>query len=99
MMGFAVWISGRAAAGVWVVPLAFAGSLHPALEALFGSSNLYSIILPPTGFAGWLFQTAGRRSTLLQHHVSSYPVSAVAIGAPADTANIDPSFAGHSCWI
>ena len=58
MMGFAVWISGRAAAGVWVVPLAFAASLHPALEALFGSDNLYSIIHPPTGFAGWLFQTS-----------------------------------------
>jgi hypothetical protein len=58
MMGFAVWISGRVAAGVWVVPLAFAASLHPALEALFGSGNLYSILLPPTGFAGWLFQTS-----------------------------------------
>jgi hypothetical protein len=58
MMGFAVWISDRAAAGVWVVPLAFAASLHPVLEAVFGAENFYTIFLPPTGFAGWLFQTS-----------------------------------------
>ena len=57
MMGFAAWIGGRALAGVLVVPLAFAASLHPILEAIFGAENLYSYILPPTGFAGWLFQT------------------------------------------
>src|SRR5208283_656122 len=43
MMGFAVWISDRAAAGVWVLPLAFAGSLHPVLEAIFGVENFYTI--------------------------------------------------------
>jgi len=58
MMGFAVWIGGRAAAGAWVVPLAFAASLHPVLEAVFGAENFYTIFLPPTGFAGWLFQTS-----------------------------------------
>ncbi len=57
MMGFAAWIGGRAAAGVWVVPLAFAASLHPVVEAIFGAENFYSYVLPPTGFAGWLFQT------------------------------------------
>jgi hypothetical protein len=57
MMGFAAWIGGRAAAGVWLVPLAFAASLHPVLEAIFGGENFYTYILPPTGFAGWLFQT------------------------------------------
>src|SRR5271169_1991388 len=58
MMGFAVWIGGRAAASVWVVLLAFAASLHPVLEAVFGAENFYTIFSPPTGFAGWLFQTS-----------------------------------------
>jgi hypothetical protein len=58
MMGFAVWIGGRAAAGVWVVPLVFAASLHPVLEAVFGAENFYTIFSPPTGFAGCLFQTS-----------------------------------------
>jgi hypothetical protein len=58
MMGFAAWIAGRVAAGLWVVPLAFAASLHPVVETIFGAENFYSYILPPTGFAGWLFQTA-----------------------------------------
>jgi hypothetical protein len=66
MIGFAVWISGRSAAGVWVVPLAFAASLHPVLETIFGNRNLYTIILPPTGFAGWLFQT-----TWAPQHIAS----------------------------
>jgi hypothetical protein len=58
MMGFAAWIGGRAMAGVWVVPFAFAASLHPVLEAIFSGENLYTVVLPPTGFAGWLFQTS-----------------------------------------
>ncbi len=57
MMGFAAWISGRVSAGIWVVPLCFAASLHPILEWLFGAKAFYSIVLPPTGLAGWLFQT------------------------------------------
>jgi hypothetical protein len=58
MMGFAAWIGGRAMAGVWVVPFAFAASLHPVLEAIFSGENLYTVVLPSTGFAGWLFQTS-----------------------------------------
>ncbi|HET7381724.1 MAG TPA: hypothetical protein VFJ59_03955, partial [Pseudolabrys sp.] len=65
MMGFAAWIGGRAAA-VWVVPLAFAASLHPVLEAVLGDKVYYSIFLPPTGFAGWLFQT-----TWAPQHIAS----------------------------
>jgi hypothetical protein len=57
VMGFAAWIGGRATAGLWVLPLAFAASLHPVVEIIFGAENFYSYILPPTGFAGWLFQT------------------------------------------
>jgi hypothetical protein len=65
MMGFAAWIGGRAAAA-WVVPLAFAASLHPVLEAVLGDDVYYSIFLPPTGFAGWLFQT-----TWAPQHIAS----------------------------
>jgi hypothetical protein len=57
MIGFATWIGGRAA-GLWVVPLALAASLHPVLEYIFGAQAFYSIMLAPTGLAGWLFQIA-----------------------------------------
>ena len=65
MMGFAAWIGGRAAA-VWIVPLAFAASLHPILKAVLGDDAYNSIFLPPTGFAGWLFQT-----TWAPQHIAS----------------------------
>jgi hypothetical protein len=58
MMGFAAWIGRRSVAAVWVVPLAFAASQYPVLRAIFGANALYSVISPPTGFAGWLFQTS-----------------------------------------
>jgi hypothetical protein len=58
MMGFAAWIGRRSVAAVWVVPLAFAASQYPVLGAIFGANALYSVISPPTGFAGWLFQTS-----------------------------------------
>lgn len=58
MSGFAVWFNNRSDAGVFVVPLAFAASLHPVLEFLLGPQAYYSIFLPPTGLAGWLFQTS-----------------------------------------
>ena len=48
MMGFAAWIGGRAAA-VWVVPLAFAASLHPVLEAVLGDDIYYSDISSADG--------------------------------------------------
>jgi hypothetical protein len=57
MMGFSVWIGGRAAGALGVAPLAFAASLYPVLEAALGARNLYTVIQKPTGFAGWLFQT------------------------------------------
>ena len=58
MAGFAVWIGNRANAGLFAVALAFAASLYPVLEFLLGPATFYSIFLPPTGFAGWLFQSA-----------------------------------------
>jgi hypothetical protein len=58
MMGFAAWIGRRSAAAAWVLPLAFAASQYPVLKAIFGADALYLVISPPTGFAGWLFQTS-----------------------------------------
>lgn len=66
MMGFAVWIAGRTSAAYFVVLLAFAASLHPVVEFLVRPEVLYSYMLPPTGFAGWLFQT-----TWAPQHVAS----------------------------
>ncbi|MGH7880738.1 MAG: hypothetical protein ACREQD_14755, partial [Candidatus Binataceae bacterium] len=65
MMGFAAWVAKRSAAAVWVVPLAFAASLYPILETVAGEAY-DSYFLPPTGFAGWLFQT-----TWAPQHVAS----------------------------
>lgn len=66
MMGFAVWIGGRASAAYFAVLFAFAASLHPVVEFLARPETLYAYLLPPTGFAGWLFQ-----STWAPQHVMS----------------------------
>lgn len=66
MMGLAAWIGGRTSAGLWVLPLALAASLHPVLEFLIEPGRFYSLILPPSGLAGWLFQT-----TWAPQHVAS----------------------------
>ncbi len=57
MIGIASWIGGRSA-GLWIAPLAFAGSLRPTLELLLGAQTLGEILLQQTGLAGWLFQSA-----------------------------------------
>lgn len=56
--GLAVWIARRAEAGLYAPAFAFAASLHPVLASLMGAEPFYSIFLPPTGLAGWLFQTS-----------------------------------------
>ena len=66
MMGFAVWIGGRASAAYFVVLLAFAASLHPVLEFVVPPETLYGYLLPPTGFAGWFFQ-----ATWAPQHIAS----------------------------
>lgn len=58
MASLAVWFSRRAEAALYVPLLAFAASLHPVLAFLLGPERFYSIFLPPTGLAGWLFQTS-----------------------------------------
>jgi len=58
LMGVAVWLGKRPAAAILVVALAAAASLRMTLSALFGSYTLQPFLATPTGFAGWLFQSA-----------------------------------------
>ena len=58
MMGLAVWLSRRPGAALVVVLLAAAASLRVTLSTLFGSNGLEPFLASPTGFAGWLFQSA-----------------------------------------
>jgi hypothetical protein len=57
MMGLAAWFGARTSAAFFVLPLCLAASLRPCLIWVFGP-ELYNYILPPTGFAGWLFQAS-----------------------------------------
>jgi len=58
MMGIAVRLAGRRSAALWVVPLALAASLRPVLGMIWSREQLDAVLLPATGFAGWLFQSA-----------------------------------------
>jgi hypothetical protein len=58
MMSIAVWLSKSSAAGFIVVALAAAASLRETSNLLFGSYRLEPFLASPTGFAGWLFQSA-----------------------------------------
>ncbi|HEY2528690.1 MAG TPA: hypothetical protein VGJ20_12210 [Xanthobacteraceae bacterium] len=58
MMGLAVWLSKRATAAIAVVALAAAASLRATLSFIFGSYTLEPFLVPPNGFAGFLFQSA-----------------------------------------
>ncbi len=55
MIGLATWISGRKLAALVVILVCATGSLRPLLAYIPG---IDSVIVPQTGFAGWLFQTA-----------------------------------------
>jgi hypothetical protein len=58
VIGFSIWLSNRASAGVFVVAVAATASLRPALEWLFGEATAHALIRWATGFGGWLFQTS-----------------------------------------
>ncbi len=55
MIGLATWISGRRMAAPLTLLVCATGSLRPLLAMIPG---IDSVILPQTGFANWLFQTA-----------------------------------------
>ena len=58
MIALAVWLSGRAGAAVLVIALAASASLREVLNLLFGNYELEPFLQQPSGFAGWLFQSA-----------------------------------------
>jgi hypothetical protein len=58
MMAAAIWLGKQARAAIWVVAFAAAASLRETLRPLFGSYSLEPFLQQPTGFAGWLFQSA-----------------------------------------
>lgn len=57
-MGVAAWLSGRVLAAALVLPLAAAGSMRPALSVLFGADRVAGVFDWPSGFSGWMFQSA-----------------------------------------
>jgi hypothetical protein len=58
MMGLAVLLGRRASAAIWAVALAAAASMRMPLSFIVGSYTFEPVLAPPTGFAGWLFQSA-----------------------------------------
>ncbi len=56
MMGLAVWLSKRGIAAIFVVALATAGSLWVPLSWIFQIKGFASVLAPPIGMGGWLFQ-------------------------------------------
>ena len=58
MIGLAVWLSGRATSGLWVVVLAATASVRPLLYGMFGVESAEAIVGYRSGFGGWLFQTS-----------------------------------------
>ncbi len=58
LIGLAVWLSGRARAGLWLVALAATASMRPLLNWPFGRDAAETIIGYESGFGGWLFQTS-----------------------------------------
>ena len=58
MLALANWFSGRATALLWVLLLNTALSCRVALAALVGTEAVHQVLMPATGFGGWLFQAA-----------------------------------------
>jgi hypothetical protein len=58
MMALAVWLSRRAGAAILVIALAASASLRGVLNLLFDNYELEPFLQRPSGFAGWLFQSA-----------------------------------------
>ena len=58
MLGLANWFGGRATALLWVLLLNAALSCRVVLAGLFGTDAVHQVLMPATGFGGWLFQAA-----------------------------------------
>ena len=57
IMGLALWF-GRGSAPGWALLFAATGSLRFVFWFVFGAQRLDGLLAHPTGFAGWLFQSA-----------------------------------------
>jgi hypothetical protein len=58
MMGIAVWLGKQSHAALIVVLLAAGASMRGTLNWLFHTGDLEPFLTPPTGLAGWLFQSS-----------------------------------------
>jgi hypothetical protein len=58
MLAFANWFSGRATAMLWILLLNAALSCRMVLAGLLGTRAVHQVLMPATGFGGWLFQAA-----------------------------------------
>ncbi len=74
MMGLAVWLAQRAAAAIWVVALAAAGSMWITLFWIFRGDDFRPVLWPSTGMSGWLFQ-----ATWVPQHLMAASCAVVAV--------------------
>jgi len=58
MMGIAVWLGKRSHAALIVVVLAAGASMRGTLNWLFHTGDLEPLLMPPSGLAGWWFQSS-----------------------------------------
>ncbi|MGI8525460.1 MAG: hypothetical protein ACR2K5_04675 [Pseudolabrys sp.] len=81
MCGLAIWISGRAAASVWVVVLGATASIRPLLDWIFGASRTEQFAGYRSGFGGWFWQISWA-----PQHVTSAMCVVLAIYMLVETA-------------
>jgi hypothetical protein len=74
MMGLAVWLSSRAASAFWVLAVSATSSIRDILGWIFGWSIVRTVSGGPTGFGGWLFQSAWA-----PQHVASAGCAVIAV--------------------
>jgi hypothetical protein len=82
MMGLALWF-GRPSAPLWALLFAAAGSLRLILRFVLGQERLDGLLAYPTGFAGWLFQSAW-----VPQHLMSASCAVIAVLLMARLAHI-----------
>lgn len=81
MIGFAVWLSGRASAALWTLALAATGSVRPLLYAICDVDRAEQIVGYQSGFGAWLFQT-----TWAPQHTASAMTAVLAVYLMAQLA-------------
>jgi hypothetical protein len=74
MMGLAVWLSSRAAPAFWVLAVSATSSIREIPNWIFGWQIIGAVSGWPTGFGGWLFQSAWA-----PQHVASAGCTVIAV--------------------